>query len=243
MRQSKEVFAAILKRGMPALGNEGEWWRGSKEHHAFLPLETLVACARVSKAWHAALVEKGFDYGVAVLGISLARWRVKNVAGGPCDDVDAPAELSKRLSIRMQSETMASGQRLREVRQFLCRHAELSQKNATCREDASAKAFLPALFQGESWQQIFNPAFWLSLTAVEPSGSYLSDGVKVRRIQIYCWPSLGPLLCFACILHTRALTCRKAQRELIRRRDAGNDVGLLHPCQLAQRIPRRPRSL
>jgi hypothetical protein len=36
---------------------------------------------------------------------------------------------------------------LREVRQFLFRHCELSQKNATMRDDASAKPFLPPLLQ------------------------------------------------------------------------------------------------
>jgi len=134
----------------------------------------------VNKAWRAALQERGFNYGVATLGLTLARWRAETGADAPRDDVDALAELSKRLNILLQGHAVASGQRLREVRQFLFRHAELSQKNATCREDQSAKPFLPALLQGSDWSLIFDAGFWLSLMAREPSTSYLSDGVKVR---------------------------------------------------------------
>lgn len=170
---------ALLKHGLPASNKD-------ENTHAYLPLEALVACSRVSKAWRAALVERGFDYGVATLGIALSRWRVGGVEGvdGPRADVDAPAELSKRLSLHLQSHTMASGQRLREVRQFLCRHAEISQKNATCRGDASAKPFLPALLQDASWEYIFEAGFWLSLAAVEPACSYLSDGAKVSTLTL-----------------------------------------------------------
>ena len=235
MKQHKDVFAALLKRGMPAwalppapvpelqpagqggkapakgkgkgkgagktAGKESpakavdaehcprrsstapeEWWRGSQSSHAYLPLQTLVTCFRVSKAWRAALIERGFNYGVATLGLSLARWRADTGAGAPRDDVDALAELSKRLRIHLQSQTLASGRRLSEVRQFLFRHAELSQKNATCREEPSAKPFLPALLQGSNWNLIFDAGFWLSMMAREPSPSYLSDGVKVHRV-------------------------------------------------------------
>ena len=221
MKQSKDVFSVILKRGMPGTGagskpvpassgaagkgaSKGagkgkkgaaakqqaveaapaaapqakDWWRGSPSSHAYLPLETLLACARVNKAWRAALAESGFDYGVASLGVAMAKWRAKTgELDTPSAEVDAPAELSKRLSIKLQSHTMASGAKLREVRQFLCWHAEISQKNATCRDDPSAKPFLPAVLR-ETWQHIFDPGFWLSLAALEPVGSYLSDGVK-----------------------------------------------------------------
>ena len=148
MRQSKDVFTALLKRGIKPV-DDGKWWRGSQSGHAYLPLDTLVACARVSRGWRKALVDSGFDYGLATLGVALSKWRVGGVEGeeGPRADVDAPAELSKRLSMRLQMHTMASGQKFREVKQFLFRHGELSQKNATCRDDAGAKPFLPALLQ------------------------------------------------------------------------------------------------
>jgi len=154
-----------------------EWWRGSPSCHSYLPLDTLVACARVNRAWRTALLDSGFDYGVATFGIAMARWRAKSNEAKPSADVDAPAELSKRLSILLQSQTMASGARLREVRQFLCWHGDINQKNATCLDDPAAKAFLPSVLR-ETWQRIYDPGFWLALAAVEPVGSYLSDGVK-----------------------------------------------------------------
>ena len=180
MKQNKDVFSVLLKRGMPAL-NSDQWWRGAQNGHAFLPLETLVACMRVNRAWRKVLTENGFNYGIATLGIALSKWRVEDAdsISTPKEDVDALAELSKRIRIQLQYCTMASGARLREVRQFLFRHSELSQKNATCREDPSAKPFLPALLQGSSWKHIFDSGFWLSLAAREPPTSCLSTGVKV----------------------------------------------------------------
>jgi len=252
MKQSKDVFSALLKHGLPRNGqtmpskdakkaapSKGakkavtpskdakkeatrEWWRGSESGHAYLDLRVLAACSRVSKAWRAALVEQGFDYGVATLAMTLSRWRVGVAEGeGPHADerVDAPAELSKRLSLSLQSHTMASGQRLREVRQFLCRHGEISQKNATCREDASAKPFLPAVLQdAASWEYIFDAGFWLSLAALEPSCSYLSDGAKVSECFL-------PNLCSA--------DNQKSQQPHILRLCLISSFPPLHPLSIA----------
>ena len=215
-----------------------DWWRGTQEAHAYLPLETLVACARVSKGWRAALVDNGFNYGVAVLGISLARWRVQE-GGELNDDVDALSEMSKRLSVGLKHETMASGERLREVRQFLCRHGELSQKNATCRDDAAAKPFLPKLFQGDSFLHIFDAGFWLSLAALEPEGSYLSEGVKVRRTVSSCLStpnSLPPA--GSCVLPALIAAPCRSRHSAVRTR-----ISLSTPCTYLLHILTRVSSI